>query len=192
MQPLQRSYSLTKESIDNLIASKKLSSIYDEAKIAELETKEELTDKDKKTLIKLKSGEPLFNAIIEALNNAICSDVFMSPDAFEPILKKALAGVTNDRKLLEKIADGLSVMNKQAEIQRDKKGNIIYDKASKDTEIVKYDEDIEDYMKREVLPFVPDAKYFFEEDLSKKNPVIKTGAEIPFTRYFYKYKREKI
>jgi type I restriction enzyme M protein len=62
MQPLQRSYSITKESIDNLIASKKLSSIYDEAKIAELETKEELTDNDKKTLIKLKSGEPLFSA----------------------------------------------------------------------------------------------------------------------------------
>ena len=189
MQPLQRSYSITKGSIDNLIASKKLSSIYDEAKIAELETKEELTDKDKKTLVKLKSGEPLFNAIIDALNNAIHLNIFMSPEAFNPILEKALAGVTSDRKLLEKIADGLSVMNKQAEIQRDKKGNIVYDKASKDTEIVKYDENIEDYMKREVLPFVPDAKYFFEEDLSKKKPVIKTGAEIPFTRYFYKYKK---
>ena len=31
------------------------------------------------------------------------------------------------------------------------------------------------------------AKAFFEEDLGKKKPVIKTGAEIPFTRYFYKY-----
>lgn len=189
MQPLQRSYSITRESIDVLISSKKLSSIYDEAKIAELEAKEELTDKDKKILSKLKSGELLFNAIIDALNRAIHSDVFMSPEAFEPVLKRVLVGVTNDRKLLEKIADGLSVMNKQAEIQRDKKGNIIYDKASKDIEIVKYDEDIEDYMKREVLPFVPDAKYFFEEDLSKRNPIIKTGAEIPFTRYFYKYKK---
>ena len=42
-------------------------------------------------------------------------------------------------------------------------------------------------MAREVLPHVPDAKWFWEEDLSKKTPVIKTGAEIPFTRYFYKY-----
>ena len=42
-------------------------------------------------------------------------------------------------------------------------------------------------MQREVLPHVPDAKAFFEEDLSKKKPIIKTGAEIPFTRYFYKY-----
>ena len=44
-------------------------------------------------------------------------------------------------------------------------------------------------MKKEVLPFVPDAKAFFEEDLGKKKPVIKTGAEIPFTRYFYKYRK---
>ena len=30
--------------------------------------------------------------------------------------------------------------------------------------------------------------YFFEEDLTKKDkPVIKTGAEFPFTRYFYEY-----
>ena len=29
----------------------------------------------------------------------------------------------------------------------------------------------------------------FEEDLSKKKPIIKTGAEIPFTRYFYKYQQ---
>ena len=46
--------------------------------------------------------------------------------------------------------------------------------------------DIDDYMRDEVLPHVPDAKWFFEENVSKG--VIKTGAEIPFTRYFYKYK----
>ena len=80
-------------------------------------------------------------------------------------------------------------MDKTAEIQRDKKGNILYDKETKDTEIVRFDEDIDTYMKREVLPHIPDAKAFFEEDLSKKKPVIKTGAEIPFTRYFYKYQK---
>ena len=43
-------------------------------------------------------------------------------------------------------------------------------------------------MEEEVLPHVPDAIYKFEEDLNAKKPVIKTGAEIPFTRYFYEYK----
>ena len=92
-----------------------------------------------------------------------------------------------DKKLTERIADGLSEMDKTAEIQRDKKGNIIYDKETRDTEIVKYTEDIETYMAREVLPYVPDAKWFWEENLGAKKPVIKIGAEIPFTRYFYKY-----
>ena len=64
-------------------------------------------------------------------------------------------------------------------------------KETKDTEIVKFDESIEDYMAREVLPHVPDAQWFFEEDLSKKSPVVKTGVEIPFTRYFYKYQQPK-
>ena len=80
-------------------------------------------------------------------------------------------------------------MDKTAEIHRDKKGNIIYDKDTKDVELVRFDETIEDYMQREVLPHIPDAMAFFDEDLSKKNPVIKTGAEIPFTRYFYNYQK---
>ena len=100
-----------------------------------------------------------------------------------------LSSITQDKKLLEKIADGLSVMDKGAEIQRDKKGNVLYDKESRDAEIVKWDETIETYMAREVLPHVPDAVAFFEENLGTKKPVIKTGAEIPFTRYFYKYQQ---
>lgn len=106
-----------------------------------------------------------------------------------PVLTAVLKNATQDEKLLTRIAEGLSVMDKSAEIQRDKKGNIIYDKETKDTEIVKFEEDIDTYMAREVLPHIPDAKAFFEEDLSKKKPIIKTGAEIPFTRYFYKYQQ---
>ena len=94
-----------------------------------------------------------------------------------------------DKKLIEKIADGLSVMDKTAEIQKDKKGNVIFDKETADTEIVKLEEAIETYMKREVYPHVPDAVAFFEEDLTAKKPVIKTGADIAFTRYFYQYQK---
>ena len=57
-----------------------------------------------------------------------------------------------DKKLTERIADGLSEMDKTAEIQRDKKGNIIYDKETRDTEIVKYTEVIDTYMARAELP----------------------------------------
>lgn len=96
-----------------------------------------------------------------------------------------------DKKIVAKVADGLGVMDKTAEIVRDKKGNVVLDKDSKDTELVPYKEDIFDYMAREVLPHVPDAVAVFEENLTAKKPVVKVGAEIPFTRYFYKYQQPK-
>ncbi len=160
--------------------------------MAELEnSEEELTGKELKKLENYQNNAPVYEAIIELLRCADDDKVYLSPAEFMPVLTKILRTATTDKKLLDKIADGLSVMDKSAEIQRDKKGNIIYDKETKDTEIVKFDESIEDYMAREVLPHVPDAQWFFEEDLSKKSPVVKTGAEIPFTRYFYKYQQPK-
>jgi type I restriction enzyme M protein len=164
--------------------------LYDAAKIAEIDEKEEPTDKELKKVEEYKANEQRYNKIVNALHKAVSDKVYKSPETFEPVLQKALGDLVPVKdKLFASIADGLSVMDKTAEIQRDKKGNIIYDKETKDTEIVRYDEDIDTYMKREVLPHIPDAKAFFEEDLSKKKPVIKTGAEIPFTRYFYKYQK---
>ena len=109
--------------------------------------------------------------------------LYNNPDEFKPIVQQLMAKINDekiDNKVIDKIVDGLSKMDKNADIQKDKKGNVIFDKSTKDTEIVPYDVAIEDYMKKEVIPHVPDAKAFFEEDLSKKKPVIKTGAEIPF------------
>ena len=190
MQPLQRSYAITEERIQNMLQSGALASVYDEAKVIELENStEKLSSKDEKKLENYIACKPKYDNIINALNDSISENKYMSPDKFIPILTDILIGITYDKKLIEKIADGLSVMDKEADIQKDKKGNIIFDKNTKDTEIVKIDEDIDTYMKREVLPHIPDAKAFFEEDLGKKKPVIKTGAEIPFTRYFYKYQR---
>ena len=189
MQPLQRSYAITEERIEAMLTKGALSSLYDEAKVNELENSEELTGKDEKKLENYKKNQPLYEQIIETLKAAEGDTVYFSSEKFMPFLKTVLTGVTDDKKLLDNIADGLSVMDKAAEIQRDKKGNILYDKETKDTEIVKWDEDIDDYMAREVLPHVPDAKAFFDEDMGKKKPVIKTGAEIPFTRYFYKYQQ---
>ena len=189
MQPLQRSYAITEDRIESMLSKGSLSSLYDQAKVDELENMEELSGKDLKKLEAYQNNQPLYEAIIAALQAAISEQVYDSPKAFMPVLTKVLANATADKKLLDKVEDGLSVMDKDAEIQKDKKGNILYDKETKDTELVKWEESIDDYMTREVLPHVPDAKAFFEEDLGKKKPVIKTGAEIPFTRYFYKYKQ---
>lgn len=189
MQPLQRSYAITQERIDAMLSKGSLSSLYDESRVNELENTKDHTKKDEKKLAEYRKNKPLYDSIVETLEGAAKGAVYPSPEAFMPVLRSVLKGVLEDKKLLDQIADGLSVMDKTAEIQRDKKGNILYDKETKDTEDVCIEEDIDDYMKREVLPHVPDAKAFFEEDVSKKKPVIKTGAEIPFTRYFYKYQQ---
>lgn len=189
MQPLQRSYAITGDRITTMLAKGSLSGLYDEAKVNELENKEELTGKEIKKLEEYKNNKVVYDAIIEALNRGISDIVYKNPIDFLPVLTNVLFTAITDKKLIEKISDGLSEMDKTADIQRDKKGNILYDKETKDTEIVKYEESIEDYMSREVLPHIPDAQWFFEENLSAKKPVIKTGAEIPFTRYFYKYQQ---
>lgn len=192
MQPLQRRYEITAESIDRLLQKGSLNSLYDEGKVMVLQAKQEkdeLSAKEARQLAKFLQNQPLYQNIMDTLHTNINDQTYPHPRYFMPVLTAVLADVTTDKKLLEKIADGLSIMDKTAEIQKDKKGNTIYDKETKDTEIVKWGKTIDDYMAREVLPFVPDAKAFFEEDLSKKKPVIKTGAEIPFTRYFYKYQQ---
>lgn len=156
MQPLQRSYGITDERLQNL------------------------ESKDRKNE---------FASVITFLRNHETNEKYMSSDAFKPVITEILAPLSLAKKDIERVMDGLSVMDKEAEIQHDKKGNILYDSDTKDLEDVCIEECIDDYMEREVLPHVPDAKAFFEEDLSKKKPVIKTGAEIPFTRYFYKYQQ---
>ena len=191
MQPLQRSYAITEDRINAMLSSGALSTLYDEAKVDELKNMDELTGKEKNKLDNFKKNKPIYDAIVDALNGAVSDKVYKNPETFTPVVKNILSGIISDAKDLKKIADkiikGLSVMDKTADIQKDKKGNIIYDTETKDTEIVPWETNIDDYMANEVLPHVPDAKAFFEEDLGKKNPVIKTGAEIPFTRYFYKY-----
>lgn len=185
MQPLQRSYAITEERIEQMLMKGALSGVYDDAKIADYESQGvALADKDKKKYEEMLARKPIYDEILQALKEHISDKVYKEPTSFA----KHLSGILScDKKLIDRIADGLSEMDKTAEIQCDKKGNIIYDKETKDTEIVKYTEDIETYMAREVLPYVPDAKWFWEENLGAKKPVIKIGAEIPFPRYFYKY-----
>lgn len=191
MQPLQRSYAITEESIERMLQKGALKGLWDEAKVAEYEMQgNALKGKDASKLKAFYAAKPRYDAILAKLKAHVTDEKWLSPKAFTPVLQSVL-GDTADKKTFEKIMDGLSKMDKTAEIQRDKKGNIIYDKETKDIEIVKYTEDIETYMAREVLPHIPDAKWFWEEDLTKKKPVIKTGAEIPFTRYFYKYQAPK-
>ena len=187
MQPLQRSYAINDERIETMIAS--LSRFFDQVKFDDLNNSEEkLSAKEQKQLDKLTKNKPAYDQLLATLEANKSEKVYKSLGEFEPVITELLSEIV-DKKMIKKVIDGLSKMDKTAEIQTDKKGNILYDKDTEDTEIVNINTSIDDYMIKEVLPFVPDAKAFWKEDLGKKKPVIKTGAEIPFTRYFYQYQK---
>ena len=60
-----------------------------------------------------------------------------------------------------------------------KAGKLEPDASLRDTENVPWNENVDEYLQREVIPFVPDAWI----DHAKT----REGAEIPFTRHFYEY-----
>ncbi|MFY1622806.1 type I restriction-modification system subunit M [Micromonospora sp. WMMD735] len=75
--------------------------------------------------------------------------------------------------------EAFSVSDPEGEVQTDRKGRPLPDTDLRDNENVPLDEDIHDYLKREVLPHVPDA--WIDESKTK------IGYEIPFTRHFFVY-----
>lgn len=67
---------------------------------------------------------------------------------------------------------------------KNKKGEYIQDKdKGTDTETIPLQEDIREYMEREVLPFAPNSYI--------DNSKTKIGYEISFTKYFYKYQEPR-
>lgn len=188
-QPMQRSYAITEKRIEAMIAKGALSNIYNIAKVEEYlnpTPDNPLDEKAKAKALEYIANKDFYDSILERLRENLSEKVYLKAADFLPVINEVLKGF-DKKKVIEKVMTGLSEIDKNAEIQRDRKGDVIWDKETKDIEIIPFKEEIGDYMKREVLPHVPDGMAFFEEDLTAKKPVIKIGAEIPFTRYFYKY-----
>ncbi len=128
-----------------------------------------------------KSRQELIRALLEALADEMDGEVVGDRDTFLGVLSgiETTAGVrlaTPERKA---VLSALSERDPDAVICRDKNGNPEPDTELRDTETVPKNEDVDDYMAREVLPHVPDAWI----DHSKT----KTGYEIPLNRHFYVY-----
>jgi type I restriction enzyme M protein len=81
--------------------------------------------------------------------------------------------------LVKTLRANLSVRDETAEIVKDDDDHPVPDPELRDYENVTLKEDIGEYFRREVLPYVPDAWM----DRSKD----KVGYEISFTRYFYEH-----
>lgn len=126
-------------------------------------------------------GRKLQERIITALKTLSNSRVIKNQKPFEKSLDKALSDHSLDLKtpLYKAIFDSLSERDETAEVVLDLKGNPLPDSELRDNENVPLGESIYEYMKREVLPYVPDA--WVDKDKTK------VGYEISFNRYFYVY-----
>ena len=194
-QPLQRRGSISAANIEALKASTFFTAnahIFNEAEYEVLlETDPREGDEEKK-FQKFSKGKEFTEAVIATLSEHSDDTEYDDFDEFLKKLKEIIGGIdgmTDSR--LNNIAMEMSVIDKNAIVQKDRKGNILTDPTTKDTEIVGLKIDIDDYFKREVYPHVPDAIYSYEYDPNKKvssSNKEKLGAEFPFTRYFYEYK----
>ena len=193
-QPLQRRAVLDRESIGRLRASSyftRNSSIFNEIDFEQLEEMNPRSAAEEKKYRKYLAGRQFADEVLAILEANRSDRVFLDYGEFERHLKSLLSGVEGlSASRLTGIAMVLSVMDKTAVVQRDRKGEIIKDPTTKDTEIIKLTQDPEEYFQREVYPHVPDAIWVYEYDPEKKETAAnreKLGAEFPFTRFFYAY-----
>jgi type I restriction enzyme M protein len=97
----------------------------------------------------------------------------------DKLLKPVLSKVKLAAPVKKAITAAFAVRDPEAPIVLDAKGQPEPDTDLRDTENVPLDQDIDEFLDREVRPFAPDA---WVDDTKTK-----TGYEIPFTRHFYKY-----
>lgn len=194
-QPLQRRAIISADAVESLKNSSLFTSnsnIFNAAEFEELEEMNPRSAADEKKYQKYIKGRQFAADVIAILENNISDKVHMEFSAFEKHLKDLLSDVEGlSPSRLTSIAMALSVMDKTAVVQRDKKGNIIVDPTTKDSEIIKLTKDPNEYFNEEVYPHVPDAIWKYEYDPAKKEGPTnkeKQGAEFPFTRFFYEYK----
>jgi len=158
-----------------------------------------------KQAAEIEAGKATQQRILELLRG-LDDALYTDRAEFEPLLKAAFkdAGEKLPAPIKKAILNALSERDKEAAVCRDAKGNPEPDTELRDTEIVPlpadvalplpigYDKDAdneellalvrdhcEDYLAREVLPFVADA--WIDHDKTK------VGYEIPINRHFYVY-----
>lgn len=126
---------------------------------------------------------------IEAALRSVGDEAFTNRDAFGDAVSRALeaAGLKIGAPVSKAILSALSERDEKADIRTGRDGRPEPDTELRDHERVPLGEDWREYMKREVLPFVPDAwvDERYTDALDRK--VGRVGYEINFNRYFYRY-----
>jgi type I restriction enzyme M protein len=138
--------------------------------------------KDTKTAqAEIAAGLELQQALLAALRGLAPAGLVNNREAFAAMMKQAFreAGVTAPAPLFKAVVMALAERDETADLCTDAKGKPEPDPELRDYENVPLGEDVGEYMKREVLPHVPEA---WVDDAKTK-----IGYEINFNRYFYQY-----
>ena len=181
-RPLRLAYQITDEKIEAL---------KNHSKFKEFAT----TKKKDKVAAEaaIAKGKAIQVKILKALDTLKDKAREMNDANFFTAFKKAF-GSQPGKALLKMYRDTLGKKDEEAEVVFadpydipkqngricDWKEKPLFDTALRDSESIKWKEDITDYLEREVLPFAPDAWMDREKD--------KIGYEIPFSKFFYEYK----
>ena len=173
-RPLRLNFAATGERIaliedqrafQNLAKSKKRAGPVRDAEVAEGKVRQEA-----------------IRSLLQSLADEMGGEVVCDRELFVEVLRDVEATAGLKLKALERkaVLAALGERDPEAEVCRDRRGNPEPDtKLRDDTESVPLNEDIDAYIKREVLPHFPDAWV----DDSKT----KIGYEIPLNRHFYVY-----
>ena len=198
-QPLQRRGAINAETIEALRTSAYFtanSNLYNEADLEVLEETIPRDTKDEKKYQKYNRGKVFIDEVLNALEKHKTNTEYMDFAKFQSAVKniiKDVEGYTDSR--LNGIVMEMSVIDKNALIQKDRKGSVLTDPTTKDTELIRLNQDVQAYFDREVLPHIPDAIWAYEFDPTKAINAQnreRLGAEFPFTRYFYEYKEPEL
>ncbi|WP_030590718.1 type I restriction-modification system subunit M [Streptomyces anulatus] len=187
-RPLKLRFELTGETLAALLASKPVQKWAEERFLprepelaAKAKARRKLTDEEETLFRDLAETETMLLA--EALHPLKGSTWATKSEAQvavrDAIVEAGVQGPTG-ATFTKALRDAVGVRDPEGEVQLLKGGQSEPDSELRDYENVPLGEDIEEYLKREVHPHVPDAWI----DHTKT----KVGYEISFTRHFYVYK----
>ncbi|MCL0050130.1 type I restriction-modification system subunit M [Thermodesulfovibrionales bacterium] len=170
-RPLKLNFAVNKERIARLAETKAFTN---------LATSKKRKD-TKAAKAEIEAGRKLQEEILAALKTLASPGIVKDRDKFADLMKACFkkADIRIPIALNKAILMALAERDETADVCTDSKGRPEPDSELRDYENVPLREEVDEYMKREVLPHVPDA--WVDESKTK------IGYEINFNRYFYQY-----
>jgi len=171
-RPLRLNFAVTDERLERVREAKAFAGLATSKKRKDTKTAEK----------EIAEGQAKQESILTVLRSLPAGKVWKNRTGFLSEMKDAFAHSSFSvppSPLLKAILMALAERDETADVCTDSKGNPEPDPELRDYENVPLKEDVGEYMKREVLPHVPDA--WIDESKTK------VGYEINFNRYFYKY-----